>query len=208
MREVSIKRICQRLTQEHGVNLEDKVALDFFAREGDWQTQYYAEKVEKVYAWEVNPSYEDKLKQNLPNNAVVTIGNSFDLAAQKKNFFDIVVLDNPQGCFGKDDVYCEHFEALETSFKLLKEAGGILIFNIKTEPFNYAEKLEWQNRRNNFYSLQDASLLTKEFVIDFYKKYFSDHGYTTKLIFLEKRPQENGLYALAAKIQRKNNELD
>ena len=177
MREVSIKRICQRLTQEHGVNLGDKVALDFFAREGDWQTQYYANKVDKVHAWEINPEHKDKLRQNLPDNAIVTIGNSFDLAAQKKYFFDIVVLTS---CIAPN----------------------------KTEPFNYTEKFEWQNRRNNFYSLQDASLLTKEFVIDFYKKYFSDHGYTTKLIFLEKRPQENGLYALAAKIQRKNNELD
>tara|TARA_R110000824_G_scaffold144777_5_gene312844 strand:- start:366 stop:992 length:627 start_codon:yes stop_codon:yes gene_type:complete len=208
MREISIKNICHKLVNEYGVKLDDKIALDFFARGGDWQTKFYADKVKKVYAWEIDSKHEKSLKQNLPEDSVVTIGNSFSLAKEKNNFFDIVVLDNPQGCFGKNNVYCEHFEALKMSFNLLKKNGGILIFNVKTKPFDYTDKLEWQNRRNDFYSLSDASYLSEEFVFDFYKDLFTIHGYTSRFIFLEKRPQEPGLYALTTEIFRTPDELN
>lgn len=199
MRDVAIRKICSRLANQYNIKLDDKVALDFFAREGDWQTQYYANKVKKVYAWEINPKYEQSLKYNLPNNAIVSIGNSFTLAKQTENVFDIIVIDNPQTCFGGDNQYCEHFEALESCLSLLNK-DGIFIFNVKTEPFNYTGKLEWQARRNAFYSLSDCSRLSKEFVFDFYKNFFRERGYTTKFAFLEKRPQESGLCALTTQL--------
>ena len=73
MREIAIKRICNKLVNQYGIKLNDKVALDFFAREGDWQTQHYADKVKKVYAWEINPQHEQSLKRNLPASANVSI---------------------------------------------------------------------------------------------------------------------------------------
>jgi len=199
---VAIKKICSKLVNHYNVKLEDKVALDFFAREGDWQTQHYADKVKKIYAWEINPKHEHDLKRNLPENADITIGNSFILAKQNNNFFDMVVLDNPQGCYGENKMYCEHFEALELSLNLLKSSGGLLIFNVKTEPFNYSDKKQWQKRRNDFYSLEDCSRLSKGFVFDFYENYFNMRGYITKFAFMEIRPQESGLYAFTTQIER------
>jgi len=208
VREIAIKKICSKLINKYGIRLDDKVALDFFAREGDWQTQHYANKVKKIYAWEINSEHEKSLKYNLPENADISIGNSFVLAKQKINFFDIIVIDNPQGCFGENAMYCEHFEALETSLKLLKEEGGLLVFNVKTQPFDYEDKLDWQKKRNDFYQLSDSSYLAKDFVFNFYENFFNIRGYTTKFAFLEKRPQEDGLYSFTTQITGITNEIN
>ena len=200
MTEIAIKNICNRLSNEYNIQLNDKVALDFFAREGSWQTQYYASKVKKIYAWEVDSKYEQNLRYNLPDTADITIGDSFVLAKQQDVSFDLIVLDNPQGCFGEDNRYCEHFEALDICLNLLKSPSGILIFNIKTTPFNYTDKIEWQKRRNAFYSVTDTSHLTKEFIFNFYETFFKTHGFITEFAFLEERPQESGLYALTVQL--------
>jgi len=202
VRDIAIKKICSKLIDRYHINLDDKTALDFFAREGDWQTSYYANKIKKIYAWEINPRHEQNLKQNLPENADVTIGDSFVLAKQNNIFFDMVVLDNPQGCYGKNKMYCEHFEALELSLDLLKNSGALLIFNVKAQPFNYADNKQWQKRRNDFYSLGDCSCLSKEFIFSFYENYFNIRGYVTKFAFIETRPQEPGLYAFVTQIVR------
>jgi hypothetical protein len=206
MKDAAIKNICSTLMEQYNISLKNMTALDFFAREGDWQTQYYAKKVKKLYAWEVDPIFEQKLKSNLPKGTEITIGNSFALAKEKNNFFDLVVLDNPQGCYGNNNMYCEHFEAIDPALELLKFNGGLLIFNVKTTPFNYEDKIEWQKRRNDFYSMEDCSDLNKEFIFDFYEKYFSERDYITKFAFLEKRPQETGLYAYTTQIIRNSDD--
>ncbi len=200
MRDVAIKKICRRLEEEHNTVLKDIVALDFFARTGDWQTSHYASKVKKVHAWEIDPRHEQTLKDNLPIGSEIKIGNSFHFASSTNEKFDMIVIDNPQMCFGLDNRYCEHFDALDPCLALLKNTTGIMIFNIKTEPFNYSNKLSWQERRNNFYSLDDASCLSEQFVISFYEKYFLDRGYKTNFSFLEQRPQEPGLYAYTTQL--------
>jgi hypothetical protein len=204
VREIAIKRICNRLINQYNIRLDNKISLDFFAREGDWQTQHYASLVAKVHAWEIDPRFEQNLRNNLPDNASVCIGDSFELARKKNNYFDMIVVDNPQGCFGENNMYCEHFEAIEVALNLMKADGGLLIFNVKTEPFSYQSKLEWQSRRNKFYSVSDASYLSGDFIINFYKNFFRERGYKTKFIFLEKRPQESGLFALTIKIIRRS----
>ena len=146
--------------------------------------------------------FEEDLYKNLPSNAEITIGNSFELARNIDRNFDVVVLDNPQGCYGERQEYCEHFEAIEEVLNLLPHNGGLLIFNVKTEPFNYGDKIKWQQRRNSFYNLNDCSKLSLNFIQNFYKDFFSKRGFETHFCFLEKRPQEPGLYALTIKISR------
>lgn len=206
MRDEAIKKICKILTEKYGILLNEKVALDFFAREGDWQTQYYAQRVKKIHAWEIDEKYKDKLRQNLPSNAEITIGDSFLLAKSESSLFDMVVIDNPQGCYGHEGKYCEHFEALPAALQLLKGDDGILIFNVKTIPFNYDNNIQWQKRRNDFYSLKDCSSLSKNFILQFYKKYLDKKGYQTNFAFLINRPQETGLESLTLQITRKNDD--
>jgi len=198
MRSYAIKNICKKF-KELNIDLSQKVALDFFAREGDWQTQYYSTEVLDLYAWEIDVAYESMLRKNLPN-AKISIGDSFKLAAEKLNFFDMVVLDNPMGCFGKNQEYCEHFEALPLALEMLKKTGGLLIFNIKTKPFNYENKTRWQKRRNDFYLVNNASNLSKDFIFKFYKTFFNSLKYEVEFLSWQCRPQEDNLYSCAVKV--------
>lgn len=198
MRDVAIKSIVKNL-QERGVDLSNMIALDFFSREGDWQTSYYAKIVSKIHAWEIDPDFESSLRRNLPENAEIKIGNSYEHARDCREKFNLIVLDNPQGCFGND--YCEHFEALPAVLPLAKE-DFILIFNVKTKPFNYEDKVVWKEKRNKFYET-DATELKEEFVYKYYKDYFQKRGFEVEFSFLTKRPQEEGLSAYTAKLTRR-----
>ena len=73
-----MRAICEELNRR-GYDLSRYDALEFFAREGDWQTLSYADRVRSVEAWEIDPAYEEGLRRNLPQ-AVIRIGNSFELA--------------------------------------------------------------------------------------------------------------------------------
>lgn len=192
--------ICATLKNQ-GINLSSLKALDFFAREGDWQTQYYANKVKQVHAWEIEKKFEKKLRQNLPRNAKITMGNSFKLILENKEKFDLAVIDNPQGVFGDKDQYCEHFEALPLITRALKK-DAIIILNAKTLPFNYSPQKDWQERRNEFYKQEDCSSLKLPFVKSFYKKFLLLYGYLTKHSFFNLRPQESGLYSLTMIIKK------
>jgi len=192
----AIKRILERL-DEKGERLSEFSALDFFARTGEWQTRHYASLVKKIHAWEIDSKFEEKLREVLPSHAHVVIGDSFRLARQTNEKFDLIVLDNPMGCYDK---YCEHFEALDVVLGLLA-SEGIVVFNVKTRPFNYEDKHEWRARRDNFYG-KESSNLSEDFVISFYRDYLAARGWETQYSFLELRPQETGLYAMTSKLRR------
>lgn len=196
--DTAIKKILSHL-EDAGISLKELTALDFFAREGDWQTHQVAKKVSKIHAWEIESKFEKKLRDNLPSNAEIVIGDSFETLKSNKEIFDLIVLDNPQGCFGNG--YCEHFEALPSVLSHLADSC-VIIINVKVKPFNYEDKHEWRQRRNDFYGV-DATCLDEEFVFKFYNQYFSSHGFYTDNFFWEVRPQETGLYQYAAKLSRK-----
>ena len=198
MRDIAIREIVEEL-KTRGVNLSSTKSLDFFAREGDWQTSYYANFVSEVHAWEIDPSYESALRKNLPKNAKITIGDSHVLAKNCNEKFEMIVLDNPQGCYG--EVYCEHFDALEVALPLLSD-NGLIMFNVKTKPFNYSDKIQWQKRRNEFYGVE-ASNLDIGFVKSFYVKLFEDKGFSVEFDFLCRRPHEDDLWVHVSKLSRK-----
>ena len=196
----AIKKICTTL-EDKGIKLSSLKALDFFAREGDWQTQYYANKVKQVHAWEIDRRFEKKLRHNLPQNSKITIGNSFELILECDEKFDLVSIDNPQGVFGDEKQYCEHFEALPLIIRVLKKKS-IIIFNVKTRPYNYLTQKDWQKKRNRFYKLEDCSNIEESFIKLFYEKLLSSYGYLTKYSFLNSRLQENNLFALTMVIEK------
>lgn len=178
-------RICQKL-DDKGINLRNFKALEFFAREGDWQTQSYAKRVKELHAWEVDPVFEEKLKINLPN-AIVRIGDSFRMALEDiyYNYFDFIVFDNPQNVYGE---YCEHFESLPLVEKLMTD-DGIVIFNVNLSPFNYDKSPVWQKRRSDYYGC-DASSLESIFLLNFYENEFKKQRFKVNFKFEEKRNHE------------------
>ncbi len=188
MRGEAMKKICKEL-QNRNFPLNESHALEFFAREGDWQTQVYSDKVRSLEAWEIDPKFEAGLKANLPK-AKIRITDSFQAAKEKENLnhFDFIVLDNPQGLYGNNSEYCEHFEALSTALPMLKK-DGVLIFNINWAPFDSEKHPEWMKRRSNFYESENASHFTIDFLLSFYKNYFEKRN--RKVAFSFATPRNN-----------------
>jgi hypothetical protein len=197
MKDAAIKEIITNL-KDRGEKFETMTALDFFAREGDWQTSHYAFLVSELHAWEINPSFEEKLRENLPKSSKITIGDSHILGQECQFKFDLIVIDNPQGVYGEK--YCEHFDALKVAISLFKDTG-ILIFNVKTAPFDYDDKVMWKKRRNDFYG-QDSAKLQKDFIHKFYENLLRENGFMVEYSFMTERPQEDNLFAYTAKIKR------
>jgi tRNA G37 N-methylase Trm5 len=194
MRSDAMMKICLRLENE-GVRLENLYALDFFAREGDWQTIDYSSKVKNLEAWEINPDFFSGLKRNLPK-ATIRIVDSYVYGMQTNDRFDFIVLDNPQATFGPEGMYCEHFEALPIALRLLKPEGFI-VFNLNWAPFNFDNHPEWQRRRAEFYNIKDTTHLSLEkFLIPFYQRYFEFYGFNVIQRFSQSRNDDYLAYAV------------
>ena len=185
MRGQAMKRVISKLI-EMEIPLQEFVALEFFARDGEWQTKAYSDKVKKLFLWEIDPSFEINLQRNF-SDAEITIGDSFVIAHnhEYKNRFNFIVFDNPQGIFNN---YCEHFEALEL-LPLLLDKDGIVIFNINKKPFNYSDKSEWKDRRDKYYKFSTSNIETKK-ILKFYINKLQNLGFKVKHCFEEKRNNE------------------
>lgn len=189
-----MRRICAKLKSD-GVRMDRFDALDFFAREGDWQTIVYAGEVATLEAWEIDPAHEPGLRRNLPG-ATIRIVDSYEEAARCSNRFDFVVLDNPQATFGPDGKYCEHFEALMAVLRLLRP-GAFLIFNVNWAPYGFEQHPEWQRRRQAFYGLADTSNLSvEEFLLPFYSRLLESRGFRVTRRFAEPRNNDYLAYAV------------
>ena len=194
MRGEAMGRICKRLAAE-GLDFSRLNGLDFFAREGDWQTVVYASRLATLEAWEINPEFLPGLKRNLPD-ATIRIVNSYEYGLTCPDRFDFVVLDNPQATFGSHGEYCDHFDALPVALNLLRP-NGFLIFNINWAPFNFDAHPEWGMRRNDFYGIADTSNLPiNQFLLPFYRQLFECYGFDTVDCFSESRNQEYLAYAV------------
>ena len=167
-RDKGMKAICDYFHQTE--DMRPWNALEFFAREGDWQTLTYANRVAELSAWEIDSTFETNLRKNLPQ-AKIEIGNSFELAKKSQFFhsFDFVVLDNPQNTYGSDHEYCEHFEAIGAALPLMKDTAR-LVFNVNLCPYNLSQHPKWSLRRNTFYGLSSTEKLDAPWVQDFYTK--------------------------------------
>lgn len=191
-----MRRLCDRL-EALGIKLGSRHACEFFAREGNWQTVSYASRVARLDAWEIDPSFEDGLRRNLPN-ADIRIGDSFELAhsPEFRRKFDFIVYDNPQLAFGAENQYCEHFEALET-VTLLMNSEAVVIWNVNREPFDYHRFPDWQARRNRFYGRTSTEKLCNEFIFKFYRDYFEKRGVRVRHQLIEPRHEPYLIYQAA-----------
>ncbi|NUM88091.1 MAG: hypothetical protein HUU37_02700 [Bdellovibrionales bacterium] len=200
MRGEAMKRVCARL-QQMGEDLSSFCALEFFAREGDWQTAVYFPKVRSLDVWEIDPAFRPALERNLPG-ARITIGNSFELALRPENQgrFDFLVFDNPQGLYGPKSEYCEHFEALALVPHLMSQRAWV-IFNVNWHPFNYEEKPDWKRRRERYYGTMDTGSLDMHRLAIWYREMFETMRLRNLLSFSERRNDEYLSY-LALKLEK------
>ena len=190
-----MRRVVEEL-KLRGVDLMGRVALEFFAREGDWQTVSYASEVAELHAWEIDPVHEAALRANLPE-AHVRIGDAFQLATLSEFAarFDFINIDNPQVTFGDHDQYCDHFEVLAL-VRLLMRPRVVLIFDVNYKPYDYDRLPEWKRRRDVFYGVEETAILEFDFIGEFYTKYFHSQGLKTHFVFVEDRHDGHFAYCV------------
>ena len=163
------------LLENQGIELNKLSALEMFGRDGTAHVTAYAEKVRSLEVWEIDKSWEDSLKNNLPN-AEIKIIDSINQINNGLNLpkFDLIIIDNTIPMFGpknEPNKYCEHFDFIKNIGKIM-ENNAIVIFNINKQPFNYDHQLSWKKRREEFYGAMDTSNLSTEFLLNFYKELF------------------------------------
>jgi len=204
LKDSAIKNIIKYF-ENKGYDFSTKNGVEFFGREGDWQTKTIASNIKKIKVLEINDDHFEKLTDNLPSNADVKICDAIKEIDVIQEKFDIISLDNPMNCFGDNLQYCEHFDILHKIKKII-ENEALIIFNVKTKPFNYEENFLWKKRRNEFYNINNTSSLTLDFLEKFYIKFFkTKFKYSILDNTIEKRPQEKGLYQFAFLLARRNN---
>ena len=188
MRGQAMKNLVRKL-EAVGIELSKFKALEFFAREGDWQTQSYYHLVNQLEAWEIEKSFMHNLRKNLPD-AIIKNVNSFREAKETSKKFDFIVIDNPQNIYGENGQYCEHFECLPLAVNILNN-GGFLVFNVNIEPFNFDVSPKWKERRELFYNTKDTKILSLKFLEHFYLNYLNNfrqaflfHGFERRSNYL------------------------
>lgn len=204
IRNTGIKKII-KFFEDKGYDFSDKSYIDLFAREGDWQTNTLAKKVNFTHAIEVNLDFKNSLIKNLPINSKITICDSIKHVEDVTDKYDIIVLDNPMGCFGNNNQYCEHFEIFEKVFQIMN-SKSLIIFNVKTIPFNFKNNKVWQEKRNAFYNVDDSSILSISFFKKFYENKIKLKNKQILFDILVERPQEENLYQMAFLIKDCKNE--
>jgi len=160
-------------------NLDKKYVLDIFAREGDWNSYLIYNRCQKMECWEIDPAFEKKLKENLPNakiNIIDSIKTINSYKGDKK--YDVIFIDNSLGIYGENQ-YCEHFNFIKNTPKLLNK-GGYLIFNVSIKPFKGKNFKEYENQRKLFYKRSETTL---DYLIQFYKDLFGINNSDSISIF-------------------------
>ena len=188
MRGEAIKGFLRALENDFNLTLAECSAIELFARDGSWQTKHVLNSVKYSEAWEIDVRYAIDLRKNLPKTELVFCDTISRLGDVNCNF-DIIVADNPQGTFGWNKEYCEHFDILPNIGNLF-EFNSWLIFNINRKPFNYDEMADWAKRRRKFYNKEITGVLTREFLSQFYRQYFEAMGFSVKQVKIIDRNAE------------------
>lgn len=195
----AIKRLLKRYNDESGLGAPGSYyrAIDFFSRTGEWVTVHFATSCKNITCCEINKDYIDALQNNIPN-AEIQIGDSFRFV-EEAGPHDLVLADCPQGIYGPDGAYSEHFEFFPKIARSFGDATT-LFFNVNMYPYvnpehaaarpdNYgmSDFDRWFQRRDAFYGV-DASNLDEEFTRNFYKEYFAKAGYGLDMLTIEMEP--------------------
>lgn len=188
MRGEAIKKFKAIITNNYSFDLSGCSCVELFARDGSWQTQYILNEARYSEAWEVDVSFADALRNNLPKSTIV-IADSIERSAVIKMNFDIILADNPQGTYGPNNIYCEHFDVIENVHNLF-ETRTWLVFNINHNPFSFKQSSLWGERRSLFYGINDTSKLTKDFLSGHYENLFAKMSLKVNNLFFLDRNSE------------------
>jgi len=176
--EKATKELISKL-EDCGINFENYNTIELFGREGSWQTKLFANKVKNLEVWEIDNSFEKKLRENLPKSEVKIV-DSIKTLQENKNFpaYDLILIDNPNNTYGLNGTYCEHFDILKNIKKLIHNRA-LIIFNVNRKPFNYEEFPKWRKRRDEFYGTKKTEDMSITNLLKFYEEFFDNLGLKT-----------------------------
>ena len=202
----------QRILAEgsrRGASVEQFRALEVFGCTGERLTRHYAPLVRSVEVWEIDPSLEPALRRNVAT-ATVRITDSFAEIKTTPSRFDLVVVDNPVGCFG--DGRCEHFDRFPDLGRVLSDDSMLVLLVCSgTDPVTrarYPSLFEEPHlgRRCSFYGVADPREIPLTELAMHYRRRLEALGTSLEWhVFRQKYephglvPRRVGLYFLALK---------
>ena len=180
-----MREIVRRLEAEFALSLSEVVALELFAREGDWQTVSYAPYVKTLEAWEINPQFYEGLKRNLPN-AKIKITDTWKEIRTTPQKYDFIVADTPQGIYGENGEHCNHFGLLPDIFRIAND-GCVIVLNVNVEPYNFREDSGWWKRRKEYYKTEHPERLNLTEVVQHYEGICRENDVRLEWSFFQQR---------------------
>jgi hypothetical protein len=196
--------------EKRNVVLKKLNALEIFARDGTWQTTFYANKVKTLEVWEVDPSWEKNLRKNLPTAKVRILDSIKNIQTYEKlSKFNLIMIDNPMNIYGNENEniqnnYCEHFDVIKNIDKIMDDES-IVVFNVNRHPFDYDKFPIWKNKREKFYGNMNSDNMTQDFLFDFYEKLFKKINFKTLFEFSVDRmlnERINSVYYFVYKLKK------
>mgnify|MGYP006417214427 CR=1 FL=1 len=170
----------------NGYNYLDKRTIEMFGGKGDWHLHELIKFVDPdlLDVCEIRNDFTKELVKKFPRSNVLNLDSLSYCQSEftLSNSYELIVIDNPQGVYGGDNLYCEHFEAIIYALNAASDSVSI-IFNINTSPFDLEKDLVWLHSRKNFYSSVGIDCIDGKGDLDvnnieiFYRSIFNKNGY-------------------------------
>ena len=172
-------------------NLQDRRAVDMFARDGVLTVARYFDKVKTLDLWEMNPAFKTALEQ-IPANEVI-IRDSYQTVVHCPGKYDFIVVDTPQGVYDCTlGQVAEHFMFLPLLRKVMSDDCIVVVYvnkdpyvrdevgNFGRDRYDTHDHEIWMGYRRSFYGSQ---VVEEGQAITTYKRLFDSMGFrTTKVL--------------------------
>lgn len=174
--------------EKKGIDLKKVNALQTFGGSGNGMERFYKDKVKQLEVWEIEKSFEEQLRKNLPR-ATIKITDSFKEITQTMKKFNMILIDNPMSVFGE---HCEHFDMFMESFHIMKDECIVVLDIIPSLEdrgieFDYLCSNEHLLARKLFYRTNSPKNITIEKMLETYKEIAINKGYDIRWYFTEER---------------------
>jgi len=172
-----------RLFTRLDLSLPEMTALEMFGGRGDWQVKHYAELVNSLDIWEINPDFKDDLRRNCPH-AEIQITDAYEEVKRADGKYNLIVIDAP--------LDRENYELFPHAFRLAKPHCTVVV-NVNMIPYNFDCDRGWWNRRLAFYGTERLAFSG---VADIYRRLCAESGFRLISGIFENRRAKRGLVYL------------
>ncbi|MCI8392285.1 MAG: class I SAM-dependent methyltransferase [Roseburia sp.] len=153
--------------------------IELYGGDGHTLSDKMAELSESFIGYDINPEKEEGFKKNVPNGEF-RCGDSVKMMKEMKDgeigTFNLISMDAPICIYGDD--YCEHFEIVRYTYKLLSPGEKVLcVFPVVRVPYDTEkeENHKWMLRRGEFYETKEVILNLDE-IYGIYTRLFEEQG--------------------------------